>query len=518
MKHKRYFQILSLICLILVSSASVDATTITLTPVQSVSSVHYWDPDANNGNGGWFYGYGSYSMGRLDGAAWGNTTDDVHRSGYEFDLSDIPDNAEINNAYLQGYIQTTHIHNFQGRLVGIPYDTFFDPEPLWLAVGNSNLVYLDAIEYNQNFNDPSDELKNVIASNLGIDVIKVGLLSLDENQNESEGILNNFQIVVDYSIPIEVTIGTNVPGLQFYVDGDDYTTSHAFNWYSGEEHTIGTNTPQTNNNTNYSFQNWSDGGAIEHTITPGSNQTITANFEEVTTVHIVVKNRHDGGYVKVDYDINHQQFPSGVGFDFDQGSTHDFEAWEQNYAGYDMEFKAGEEKWATPDGSFYTALIENHTVENPGTYWAQLWRICNFTADNHFLNGGSGGQIKVNGVVHQPVPYTSTNLEEDQITFEAPPQQQTVNGKTVDYNFLNWGDGNTQNPRTLAPSTNFNVLAKYKGHLVSATYEATSTNNGRRISYDAEGNLHCVYLDADNIWYTYSDDGGETWTGRLKNW
>ncbi|MFQ5583752.1 MAG: hypothetical protein ACE5GL_04890, partial [Calditrichia bacterium] len=200
------------------------------------------------------------------------------------------------------------------------------------------------------------------------------------NQNESVGYLNNFQIRVDYSVLIEVTITTNPEGIQFSVDGQTYTSAQTFNWYSGDEHTIATTTPQTFNGKTYGFQNWSDGGGIEHVITPESNQTITANFVEV--LDIIVKNRHDGGFVKVD----NVQHASGDTFYFAQGSIHDFEASEQNYGGYDMVFKPNKPNWDTPDGPFYTALIDNHAVQNSGTYTAQLWRIGNFNADMNFLN------------------------------------------------------------------------------------------------------------------------------------
>ena len=439
-----------------------------------------------------------------------------HKSFFLFDISPIPNDAIIQEVRVQVGYQDASLSS-QNTIIIQGISDYNTTSGLFSSLMHEYVgFFAEPLDHDFTWDDPQNDpiipdltsrIQNSLYIYFGIR-LELGDMSVEDDYYETKMV----RMWVTYNEPVSITVRTNPEVLQFTVDGHEYTGSHNFSWIAGEPHTVSTTSPQTYNNTEYTFQNWSDGGEIEHTITPTSNQTITANFEEVTTVHITVKNRHDDGYVKVDYDINHQQFPSGVGFDFDQGSTHDFEAWEQNYGGYDMVFKPGEEKWDTPDGPFYTALVENHAVQNPGTYWAQLWRICNFTADNHFLNGGSGGQIKVNGVVQQPAPYSSTTLEADQITFEAPPQQQTVNGKTVDYNFLNWGDGSTQNPRTLAPSTNFNVLAKYKGHLVSDTYEATSTNNGRRITYDAEGNLHCVYLDADNIWYTYSDDGGESWT------
>ena len=504
MKSRVILRILLNFIILIVLASSVNATTITLYPSFQYSSVKYLDISTGN----YVYDYGTYDLGRLNGWVSSNSDEDIYRSGWGFVLSDIPDVSRINRAKLIGYIQPWGF-SYQGRLVGIPYNSnISNPETLWNAVGNSTVIYLDEIDYNQNFNEESEELRDVIESNLGVNIIKIGLLSLDEDQNESVGYLNNFHIEVDYSVPINVTIETNPVGLQFYVDGENYTFTHTFEWFAGDEHTIGTTTPQTYNGKNYSFQNWSDGGAIEHIINPTSNQTITANFTEL--LHIIVKNRRDGGDVKVD----NVQYPSGAEFDFIKGSTHNFEAWEQNYGGYSMVFKPGEKKWDTPDGPFYTALIENHAVENAGTYEAQLWRVCNFTADNYFLNGGSGGSIIVN-TVPQNAPYSSTNLEEDQIIFEAPTQDQTVNGRPVTYNFVFWENGSTQNPRTLASTTNFNVTASYKGHLVSNSDRATAYNNGRRLMRDNQGNLHLVYEDHGQIYYTSYDAGSGEWSKEL---
>jgi len=180
-----------------------------------------------------------------------------------------------------------------------------------------------------------------------------------------------------------------------------------------------------------------------------------------------------------------------------------------------MVFKQGESKWETPDGPFYTALINNHAIQNTGTYRAQLWRVCNYTVSNKFLNGGSGGVIKIDEITHN-APYSSTVLEADQITFEAPPQEQTVNGRVINYYFLNWENGNTQNPRTITPNGNFMITTNYKGHLVSSTNSAITYNNQRKMVYDGfYGRYHLVYEDNGEIYYTYTT-GTDTWAPEIR--
>ena len=93
---------------------------------------------------------------------------------------------------------------------------------------------------------------------------------------------------------ISVTVGTNPVGGSFTVDGTAYTTTQNFNWTSGANHSIGTTSPQTSGNTRWVWNNWSDGGAITHTVTPTSNTTYTANF---TTQYYLTMNAGTGGSV-----------------------------------------------------------------------------------------------------------------------------------------------------------------------------------------------------------------------------
>ena len=84
---------------------------------------------------------------------------------------------------------------------------------------------------------------------------------------------------------IIATVQTNSSGRSFTVDGVTYNSPQTFNWQSGAAHTIGTNSPQTGSNgTQYVWSNWSDGGAISHTVSPTTNATYTANFDMACSV------------------------------------------------------------------------------------------------------------------------------------------------------------------------------------------------------------------------------------------
>jgi len=77
---------------------------------------------------------------------------------------------------------------------------------------------------------------------------------------------------------IRITVGTSPSGRSFSVDGSPYSSSQTLYRKAGSSHTIATTTPQGS----YTFTNWSDSGAISHTVSPTSNTTYTANFSSGT--------------------------------------------------------------------------------------------------------------------------------------------------------------------------------------------------------------------------------------------
>jgi Divergent InlB B-repeat domain/NHL repeat len=90
----------------------------------------------------------------------------------------------------------------------------------------------------------------------------------------------NFLYGVVLPVPVSVTVRANIAGPSFSVDGTSYTSSQTFSWTAGSLHTIGTTSPQSAGagGGEYVWNTWSDGGAISHTVSPGSSTTFTANF------------------------------------------------------------------------------------------------------------------------------------------------------------------------------------------------------------------------------------------------
>jgi hypothetical protein len=83
-----------------------------------------------------------------------------------------------------------------------------------------------------------------------------------------------------FSAMLTITVETNPVGRSFTVDGTTYNSTQIFNWLSGSSHSLSSTSPQAGTpGTQYVWTQWSDGGALSHSISPASNTTYTATFQ-----------------------------------------------------------------------------------------------------------------------------------------------------------------------------------------------------------------------------------------------
>ena len=86
-------------------------------------------------------------------------------------------------------------------------------------------------------------------------------------------------VQVTFTVGVSITVQGSPSGVSFAVDGTTYTAGQTFTWVSGSSHPISTTSPQSGGTgVQYLWSNWSDGGAVSHTVTPTSSATYTANF------------------------------------------------------------------------------------------------------------------------------------------------------------------------------------------------------------------------------------------------
>ncbi len=75
------------------------------------------------------------------------------------------------------------------------------------------------------------------------------------------------------------SITTSPPGRPVIVDGATLTAPQAFTWKPGTTHTVEARTTSTDPDTRYAFRNWSDGGAIAHSVLASATAaTLTAQL------------------------------------------------------------------------------------------------------------------------------------------------------------------------------------------------------------------------------------------------
>ena len=84
--------------------------------------------------------------------------------------------------------------------------------------------------------------------------------------------------------------------MTFTADGNvHYSSTQTFSWVPGASHTIATTSPQGGGTgVQDAWTNWSDNGAISHTVAPTTNKTYTATFK---TQYYLTMTRGTGGTV-----------------------------------------------------------------------------------------------------------------------------------------------------------------------------------------------------------------------------
>jgi glucose/arabinose dehydrogenase len=76
-----------------------------------------------------------------------------------------------------------------------------------------------------------------------------------------------------------ITLASNPPGLQVYLDSQPRITPYSFTGVVGMTRTLQAPATQTLDGQTYQFQSWSDGGTATHSIgTPAASTTYTANY------------------------------------------------------------------------------------------------------------------------------------------------------------------------------------------------------------------------------------------------
>jgi hypothetical protein len=77
---------------------------------------------------------------------------------------------------------------------------------------------------------------------------------------------------------VTVQVRASGTGLTVTVDGVQYAAPASFTWTAGSQHTLAVTSPQAVGAVVYTWNSWSDGGALTHTVSPSANSIYTASF------------------------------------------------------------------------------------------------------------------------------------------------------------------------------------------------------------------------------------------------
>jgi hypothetical protein len=133
-------------------------------------------------------------------------------------------------------------------------------------------------------------------------------------------------VTAHFSGPPGVTVTTNPPGLVITVDGVGYTSPRTFAWVPGSTHTIATET-QSTSDVRHAYQNWSDGGAVSHTVTtPATVQTITAYFN-VKYKFTLVADPPEAGSISTHVPLDEGYVAGWVGITATANPGYQFQSW-----------------------------------------------------------------------------------------------------------------------------------------------------------------------------------------------
>jgi Secretion system C-terminal sorting domain len=138
-----------------------------------------------------------------------------------------------------------------------------------------------------------------------------------------------------------------------------------------------------------------------------------------------------------------------------------------------------------------------------------------------YASNNLGMSTSYKGVFLKMYPPSDTS-HPSYYSLRAPLTQTNINGLTG--YFQNWITSNAalsqvgSNPSgydqkaVVFTGNNATVTARYKGHLVSSISQASGYNSQRTLFVDPAGWYNLVYESAGEIWFTYSSDGGHTWS------
>lgn len=108
-------------------------------------------------------------------------------------------------------------------------------------------------------------------------------------------------------------------------------------------------------------------------------------------------------------------------------------------------------------------------------------------------------------------PYYSVNAPSPQVIGGYESYFSHWSGTNVTFQ-----NANAQQTGVVFTNSGATAIANYKGHLITNSVNALASNSQRKVIQDDGDGYHMVYESGGNIYYTYSTDGGSTWSPEVR--
>ena len=249
-----------------------------------------------------------------------------------------------------------------------------------------------------------------------------------------------------------VTVATSPTGLSITVDGVTSIAPQSFNWVVGSSHTIATTSPQTGPpGSQYVFNNWSDSGAISHSVTaPTTATTYTATFDQQFQLTTQASPSADGTVT-----------PASGGF-FAAGATIPVTA----TANSGFQFN----NWTSSDGTFDSPTAASTNFHMPGSAATVTGNFIPATVQITITTSPANLLVSVDGGTFAPAPLVETwNIGSSHTIATTSPQ---TGGPGAQFAFNNWSDSGAISHSIAVPSTPTTYTASF-----NTQYQLTTAAN-----------------------------------------
>ena len=299
--------------------------------------------------------------------------------------------------------------------------------------------------------------------------------------------------------PVQITVQAAPAGFSFSVDGIAYSSTQMFFWTGGTSHTIATTSPQNDGMGQlYVWSNWSDGGAISHTIAPTTDTTYTATF--APPVQVTVQTAPAG----LSFSVDGIEYNSSQTFSWGSGLSHTIATSSPQSGGAGVQY-------------LWTGWSDNGAISHTVATTTDMTFTANFGTQYYLtVTHGSGGNVS---------PASGWRNSGSVVSITATPSHN----RQISYSFGAWagtGSGSysgTNNPASVTMNGPITEDASFTQNPVQVTLQTSPAGLSFTVdgtSYSSAHTFSWVPGSNHNIATTQLQSGGPGTlpVGKMERW